>query len=319
MGHITLVGPTIGVLEARLNSMLNEQGSENQTEVAPRVGIIMGSYSDLPVMKDAARILDMFSVSSEVRTVSAHRTPELMFSYASSARKRGIQVIIAGAGGAAHLPSYPCFHIGWNRFTLINCAGTLKTRMYGYISGMLGVIHVLMMRMPMGVPVATVAVNNAKNAGLLAVRMLGIGDADLFARMSQYKEGTRDNVLTKAKKLQKDGWEESKTMAYSSDVTKFTVTFVFGILLLLSFQRFLALAARPLDEHQVPSFNNDILIVQSLQKGPVPPSGRNPCTNIPGRSRGRCTLTEMNVVGGGGVARHSPPPYPDFLVNFAAA
>ncbi|XVE62788.1 hypothetical protein DITRI_Ditri06bG0147900 [Diplodiscus trichospermus] len=104
MGHITLVGPSIGVLEARLNSMLKEEGSENQIEVAPCVGIIMGSDSDLPVMKDAARILDIFGVSSEVRIVSAHRTPDLIFSYASSARSRGIQVIIAGAGGAAHLP-----------------------------------------------------------------------------------------------------------------------------------------------------------------------------------------------------------------------
>ncbi|XWS57723.1 hypothetical protein CRYUN_Cryun09bG0197800 [Craigia yunnanensis] len=182
MGHITLVGPSIGVLEARLNSMLKKEGSENQSEVAPRVGIIMGSDSDLPVMKDAARILDMFGVSSEVRIVSAHRTPELMFSYASSARERGIQVIIAGAGGAAHLPVR---------------ASTLDG-----IDSLLSIVQ-----MPRGVPVATVAINNATNAGLLAVRMLGVGDADLLARMSQYQEDTRDDVLTKAEKLQKDGWE----------------------------------------------------------------------------------------------------------------
>ncbi|XVE89945.1 hypothetical protein DITRI_Ditri20bG0036900 [Diplodiscus trichospermus] len=105
----------------------------------------------------------------------------------------------------------------------------------------------------------------------------------------------------------------------SSEVSKFTVTFVFGILLLLRFQRLLALATRPLDEDQVSSFNDNILIVQSLQKGPVPPSGRNPCTNIPGRNQGRCTLAEMNVAGGGGVARHAPPPSPDFVLNFGAA
>ncbi|KAA3454012.1 phosphoribosylaminoimidazole carboxylase, chloroplastic-like [Gossypium australe] len=104
MGHITLVGPSVGVLEARLKSMLREEGYENLNEAAPRVGIVMGSDSDLPVMKDAVRILNMFGVSTEVRIVSAHRTPELMYSYASSARERGIQVIIAGAGGAAHLP-----------------------------------------------------------------------------------------------------------------------------------------------------------------------------------------------------------------------
>ncbi|XWS57724.1 hypothetical protein CRYUN_Cryun09bG0197900 [Craigia yunnanensis] len=80
----------------------------------------------------------------------------------------------------------------------------------------------------------------------------------------------------------------------SSKVTKFTVTFIFGILLLLSFQHVLAMATRPLDEHQVPSFNQNLIIVQSLQKGPVPPSAGNPCTNIPGRSHGRCTLAQMN-------------------------
>ncbi|KAL6578935.1 hypothetical protein OROMI_009151 [Orobanche minor] len=110
MGHITLVGPSMGIVEARLKSMLSEEVNEDQlavilpTAVAPRVGIIMGSDSDLPVLKDAAKVLREFNVPAEVRIISAHRTPELMFSYASSARERGIQVIIAGAGGAAHLP-----------------------------------------------------------------------------------------------------------------------------------------------------------------------------------------------------------------------
>ncbi|GFZ14588.1 phosphoribosylaminoimidazole carboxylase, putative [Actinidia rufa] len=104
MGHITIVGHSVGIVEARLKSMLGGEISDGQTAVSPRVGIIMGSDSDLPVMKDAARILNIFDVPYEVRIVSAHRTPELMFSYASSAGERGIQVIIAGAGGAAHLP-----------------------------------------------------------------------------------------------------------------------------------------------------------------------------------------------------------------------
>ncbi|KAK4386261.1 Phosphoribosylaminoimidazole carboxylase, chloroplastic, partial [Sesamum angolense] len=104
MGHITLVGPSMGIIEARLKSMLREETEDDQPPAAPRVGIIMGSDSDLPVMKDAAKILREFNVPAEVRIVSAHRTPEMMFSYASSARERGIQVIIAGAGGAAHLP-----------------------------------------------------------------------------------------------------------------------------------------------------------------------------------------------------------------------
>ncbi|XWS58377.1 hypothetical protein CRYUN_Cryun08bG0029000 [Craigia yunnanensis] len=197
MGHITLVGPSIGVLEAQLNSMLKEEGSENQSEGAPHVGIIMGSDSDLPVMKDAARILNMFGVSSEVRIVSAHRTPDLMFSYASSARERGIQVIIAGAGGAAHLPGMVA------ALTPLPVIGVpVRASTLDGIDSLLSIVQ-----MPRGVPVATVAVNNATNAGLLAVRMLGVGDADLLTRMSQYQEDTRDDVLTKAEKLQKDGWE----------------------------------------------------------------------------------------------------------------
>ncbi|PPR97988.1 hypothetical protein GOBAR_AA22669 [Gossypium barbadense] len=166
MGHITLVGPSVGILEARLKSMLREEGYENPNEVAPRVGIVMGSDSDLPVMKDAARILNTFGVSTEVRIVSAHRTPELMYSYASSARERGIQVIIAGAGGmVASLTPLPVIGVPVRASTLDG------------IDSLLSIVQ-----MPRGVPVATVAVNNATNAGLLAVRMLGVGDADLLAR-----------------------------------------------------------------------------------------------------------------------------------------
>ncbi|KAL1151154.1 hypothetical protein V6Z11_A09G021700 [Gossypium hirsutum] len=197
MGHITLVGPSVGVLEARRKSMLREEGYENRNEVAPRVGIVMGSDSDRPVMKDAARILNMFGVSTEVRIVSAHRTPELMYSYASSARERGIQVIIAGAGGAAHLPGMVA------SLTPLPVIGVpVRASTLDGIDSLLSIVQ-----MPRGVPVATVAVNNATNAGLLAVRMLGVGDADLLARMNQYQEDTRDYVLTKAEKLRKDGWE----------------------------------------------------------------------------------------------------------------
>ncbi|KAK8980865.1 hypothetical protein V6N11_047996 [Hibiscus sabdariffa] len=191
MGHITLVGPSVGVLEARLKSMLKEEGYENPSEVAPRVGIVMGSDSDLPVMKDAARILNMFGVSTEVRIVSAHRTPELMYNYASSARERGIQVIIAGAGGmVAALTPLPVIGVPVRASTLDG------------IDSLLSIVQ-----MPRGVPVATVAVNNATNAGLLAARILGVGDADLWTRMNQYQEDTRDYVLSKADKLRKDGWE----------------------------------------------------------------------------------------------------------------
>ncbi|KAM7251537.1 hypothetical protein ACFE04_023420 [Oxalis oulophora] len=197
MGHITIVGPSMGIVESRLNSMLTEETAGGQSSVAPRVGIIMGSDSDLPVMKDAARILSMFNVPHEVRVVSAHRTPELMYSYAQSAHKRGVQIIIAGAGGAAHLPGMVA------ALTPLPVIGVpVRASALDGLDSLLSIVQ-----MPRGVPVATVAINNATNAGLLAVRMLGSGDADLLARMAQYLEDTRDEVLVKADKLQKEGWE----------------------------------------------------------------------------------------------------------------
>ncbi|KAB5511992.1 hypothetical protein DKX38_029020 [Salix brachista] len=151
----------------------------------------MGSDSDLPIMKDAARILTMFGVPHEVRIVSAHRTPEMMFSYALSAQDQGIQIIIAGAGGmVASLTPLPVIGVPVRASALDGMDSLLSIE-----------------QMPRGVPVATVAINNATNAGLLAVRMLGVGDADLLARMSQYQEDTRDDVMKKAEKLQTDGWE----------------------------------------------------------------------------------------------------------------
>ncbi|KAG5232660.1 Phosphoribosylaminoimidazole carboxylase family protein [Salix suchowensis] len=197
MGHITIVGSSVGIVEAQLKSMLKDEGSETQTAVSPCVGIVMGSDSDLPIMKDAAMILNMFGVPHEVRIVSAHRTPEMMFSYALSARDRGIQIIIAGAGGAAHLPGMVA------SLTPLPVIGVpVRASALDGIDSLLSIVQ-----MPRGVPVATVAINNATNAGLLAVRMLGVGDADLAARMSQYQEDTRDDVLKKAEKLQTDGWE----------------------------------------------------------------------------------------------------------------
>uniref|UniRef100_A0A5B7BW77 phosphoribosylaminoimidazole carboxylase n=1 Tax=Davidia involucrata TaxID=16924 RepID=A0A5B7BW77_DAVIN len=197
MGHITIVGPSMGIVESQLNSMLREEILDGWTAVTPRVGIIMGSDSDLPVMKDAARFLNEFGVPNEVRIVSAHRTPEMMFSYALSARERGIQVIIAGAGGAAHLPGMVA------ALTPLPVIGVpVRASALDGLDSLLSIVQ-----MPRGVPVATVAINNATNAGLLAVRMLGIGDADLQARMAQYLEDTRDDVLVKAEKLEKGGWE----------------------------------------------------------------------------------------------------------------
>ncbi|XP_051124342.1 phosphoribosylaminoimidazole carboxylase, chloroplastic-like isoform X3 [Andrographis paniculata] len=157
----------------------------------------MGSDSDLPVMKDAAKILREFNVPAEVTIVSAHRTPELMFSYASTARERGVQVIIAGAGGAAHLPGMVA------ALTPLPVIGVpVRASTLDGIDSLLSIVQ-----MPRGVPVATVAINNATNAGLLAVRLLGVGDIELQARMAQYLQDRRDEVLIKANKLENDGWE----------------------------------------------------------------------------------------------------------------
>ncbi|KAG5404438.1 hypothetical protein IGI04_010557 [Brassica rapa subsp. trilocularis] len=195
MGHITLVGQSIGVLEQRLQCILSEQ--THQVHETPRVGIIMGSDSDLPIMKDAAKILDMFAVTYEVKIVSAHRTPEMMFSYASSAHSRGVQVIIAGAGGAAHLPGMVA------SLTPLPVIGVpvRATRLDG-VDSLLSIVQ-----MPRGVPVATVAINNSTNAALLAIRMLGISDTDLVSRMSQYQEDMREENMVKGEKLERQGWE----------------------------------------------------------------------------------------------------------------
>ncbi|KAG2309271.1 hypothetical protein Bca52824_029019 [Brassica carinata] len=195
MGHITLVGQSMGVLERRLQGILSEQS--HQVHETPRVGIIMGSDSDLPVMKDAAKILDMFGVSYEVKIVSAHRTPEMMFSYATSAHSRGVQVIIAGAGGAAHLPGMVA------SLTPLPVIGVpvRATRLDG-VDSLLSIVQ-----MPRGVPVATVAINNSTNAALLAIRMLGISDNDLVSRMSQYQEDMREENMVKGEKLERQGWE----------------------------------------------------------------------------------------------------------------
>ncbi|KAH9605079.1 hypothetical protein KSS87_008606 [Heliosperma pusillum] len=195
MGHITITGVSMSIVEAQLKSLLT--GEKLEDAASPRVGIIMGSDSDLPVMKEASRILSLFGVSHEVRIVSAHRTPEMMFSYAKSARERGVQVIIAGAGGAAHLPGMVA------ALTPVPVIGVpVRSSSLDGLDSLLSIVQ-----MPRGVPVATVAINNATNAGLLAVRMLGVGDSDLLARMAQYLEDARDDVLIKADRLHNDGWE----------------------------------------------------------------------------------------------------------------
>ena len=157
-----------------------------------KVGIIMGSKSDLPVMKDAIDILNEFGIESEVNIVSAHRTPERMFKYAADARDNGVQVIIAGAGGAAHLPGMVA------SITTLPVIGVpVKSR--NSIDGWDSVLSIL--QMPNGVPVATVALNGAKNAGILAAQIIGISDEVVSQKLITYKKQLEKKVIDSDNKL----------------------------------------------------------------------------------------------------------------------
>jgi len=145
---------------------------------APPVGIAMGSDSDLPVMENAAEVLDEFDVEYEMRVLSAHRTPGVMKEYAETAHERGVQVIIAGAGGAAHLPGMIAAS------TPLPVIGVpVKTSTMSGVDSLLSIVQ-----MPGGVPVGTVAINAADNAALLALQILGTGDAVLRENMAAYKD-----------------------------------------------------------------------------------------------------------------------------------
>ena len=157
-----------------------------------KVGIIMGSKSDLPVMQDAIDILNEFGIKSEVNIVSAHRTPEKMFKYASDASDNGIKVIIAGAGGAAHLPGMVA------SITTLPVIGVpVKSR--NSIDGWDSVLSIL--QMPNGVPVATVALNGAKNAGILAAQIIGISDLEITKKLVDYKSQLEKKVYDSEKNL----------------------------------------------------------------------------------------------------------------------
>ena len=156
------------------------------------VGIIMGSASDLPVMQDAADILKELGIQYEINIVSAHRTPELMFDYAKSAHTRGIKVIIAGAGGAAHLPGMTA------SLTPLPVIGVpVKSR--NSIDGWDSILSIL--QMPGGIPVATVALDGSKNAGILAAKIIGASNPEVLTRMSEYMEELKDKVLKSAENL----------------------------------------------------------------------------------------------------------------------
>lgn len=157
-----------------------------------KIGIIMGSKSDLPVMQEAADFLDEMNIDYEINIVSAHRTPELMYDYAKNAHKRGLEVIIAGAGGAAHLPGMTA------SLTPLPVIG-VPVKSSNSIDGWDSILSIL--QMPGGIPVATVALNGAKNAGILAAKILGSTDQKVQEKLIQYMEDLKNKVLDSAKSL----------------------------------------------------------------------------------------------------------------------
>ncbi len=159
-----------------------------------KVGIIMGSDSDLPVMQDAAAMLKELGIPFEMTIVSAHRTPGRLYDYAQNARGRGIRVIIAGAGGAAHLPGMVA---AVSPLPVIGVP--VKTSTLNGQDSLLSIVQ-----MPGGVPVATVAINGAKNAGILAAQILGTSDDSVMDRVQQYKDDLEAMVLEKAEKMESD-------------------------------------------------------------------------------------------------------------------
>lgn len=162
--------------------------------MSPVVSIIMGSQSDLPIMQEAIDILKELQVEAEVNIVSAHRTPELMFDFAKSAHGRGIKVIIAGAGGAAHLPGMVA-----SMSPLPVIGVPVKSR--NSIDGWDSVLSIL--QMPGGVPVATVALDGAKNAGILAAQIIGSANPEVLQNVVAYKEGLKEKVMASRQKVKK--------------------------------------------------------------------------------------------------------------------
>ena len=165
-----------------------------------KVGIIMGSDSDLKIMHEAAEVLQEFGIENDVTIVSAHRTPERLVEYSTNAHKNGIKVIIAGAGGAAHLPGMVA---SMSPLPVIG----VPIKSSNSIDGWDSILSIL--QMPGGVPVATVALNGAKNAGILAAEIIGSSDEDVLNKIIQYKEDLKNQVVKKAENLEKIGYRET--------------------------------------------------------------------------------------------------------------
>lgn len=175
-----------------------EQQTTNNKHQTVLVGIIMGSDSDLNVMQAASDILKQFEIPHEVTVVSAHRTPHRMIEYAQTAKDRGLKVIIAGAGGAAHLPGMVA------SVTTLPVIG-VPIKSSNSIDGWDSVLSIL--QMPNGVPVATVALNAAKNAGILAAEILGTANELTAAKVASYKNSLSNEVIEKVEKLKQQGWD----------------------------------------------------------------------------------------------------------------
>ena len=165
------------------------------------VGIIMGSQSDLKIMKEAAEVLEELGIAYELTVVSAHRTPLRMIKYATEARKKGLKVIIAGAGGAAHLPGMVA------SVTSLPVIG-VPVKSSNSIDGWDSVLSIL--QMPAGVPVATVALNGARNAGILAAQIIGSHDKAVASRLDKFKKTLQVKVESSARSIEKKGWRGSE-------------------------------------------------------------------------------------------------------------
>lgn len=163
-----------------------------------KVGIVMGSDSDMPVMSKAADILEELGIDYEMTIISAHREPDVFFDWAKSAEDKGFKVIIAGAGKAAHLPGM-CAAI----FPMPVIGIPMKTSDLGGVDSLYSIVQ-----MPSGIPVATVAINGGANAGILAAKILAVSDAELLAKLKEYSESLKNDVVKKAGKLEQVGYKE---------------------------------------------------------------------------------------------------------------
>ncbi|KAA6420039.1 MAG: phosphoribosylaminoimidazole chloroplastic-like [Trebouxia sp. A1-2] len=197
-GEAAAAGSTERVPDGESQPQASSSGRPESDTLSgpPQIGIIMGSDSDLKTMVAAEEVIHNFGVPCELTIVSAHRTPDRMLDYARNAHKRGVKVIIAGAGGAAHLPGMVA------ALTPLPTVGVPVTPAGAHLDGLDALLSIV--QMPKGVPVATVAIGNAANAGLLALRILAASNASLQQRMLDYQDGMRDTVLEKARKVESD-------------------------------------------------------------------------------------------------------------------